>query len=89
MIKTNTEPKNEQIITSTTLITSPALTITHTVQQRTNNNDNNKWKQISLQGLDIPPSQNKITSPSKMSTNPPLNSPVQRIKQKVCLFFSF
>jgi ABC-type transporter MlaC component len=78
MIKENTEPKDEQITTSTTLITSPASTINYTVQQRTNNN-NNKWKQISLQGLDISPSQNKITSPSKMST-PPLNSASQRVK---------
>jgi hypothetical protein len=75
MIKENTEPKNEQITSSTTLITSPASTINHTVQQRTNNN--NKWKQISLQGLDISPQQNKLTSPTKIST-PPLNSAAQR-----------
>jgi hypothetical protein len=82
MIKENTEPKDEQITTSTTtIITSPASTINHTVQQRTNNNNNNnntKWKQISLQGLDISPQQNKIISPSKIST-PPLNSSAQRV----------
>lgn len=72
MIKENTEPKDEQ----TTIITSPASTINHTVQQRTNNNNNNnstKWKQISLQGLDISPQQTKITS------TPPLNSSSQRV----------
>lgn len=76
MIKENTEPKDEQGIS--TIITSPASTINHTVQQRTNNN---KWKQISLQGLDISPQQNKITSPSKMST-PPLNSAAQRVRRE-------
>jgi hypothetical protein len=78
MIKENTEPKDEQITSSTTLITSPASTINHTVQQRANNNNNNKWKQISLQGLDISPQQNKLTSPTKVST-PPLNSATQRV----------
>lgn len=73
MIKENTEPKDEQV--TSTMITSPASTINHTVQQRTNNN---KWKQISLQGLDISPQQNKITSPSKIST-PPLSSAAQRV----------
>jgi len=77
MIKENTEPKDEQITTSTTIITSPASTINHTVQQRTNNN-NTKWKQISLQGLDISPQQNKIISPSKITT-PPLSSAAQRV----------
>ncbi|CAF0947768.1 unnamed protein product [Rotaria sordida] len=72
MIKENTEPKDEQL--TSTIITSPASTINHTVQQHTNTN---KWKQISLQGLDISPQQNKIISPSKMST-PPLNSAAQR-----------
>ncbi len=86
MIKENTEPKNEQITSSTTLITSPASTINHTVQQRTNNN--NKWKQISLQGLDISPQQNKLTSPTKIST-PPLNSAAQRVSVKLtCLVFN-
>lgn len=70
MIKENTEPKDEHLTTSTTLITSPASTINHTVQQRTNNNSN-KWKQISLQGLDVSPQQTKISTP-------PLNSSVQR-----------
>jgi hypothetical protein len=81
MIKENTEPKDEQITSSTTLITSPASTINHTVQQRTNNNNNNnnKWKQISLQGLDISPQQTKLISPTKVST-PPLNSAAQRVK---------
>ena len=78
MIKENTEPKDEQITSSTTLITSPASTINHTVQQRANNNNNNKWKQISLQGLDISPQQNKLISPTKIST-PPLNSAAQRV----------
>jgi hypothetical protein len=80
MIKENTEPKDEQITTSTTIITSPASTINHTVQQRTNNNNNNntKWKQISLQGLDVSPQQTKIVSPSKIST-PPLSSAAQRV----------
>lgn len=71
MIKENTEPKDEQ----TTIITSPASTINHTVQQRTNNNNNNstKWKQISLQGLDLSP------QPSKITSTPPLNSSSQRV----------
>jgi hypothetical protein len=72
MIKENTEPRDEQITT----ITSPASTINHTVQQRTNNH---KWKQISLQGLDTSPQQNKVISPTKIST-PPLNSATQRVK---------
>ncbi|CAF3677552.1 unnamed protein product [Rotaria socialis] len=72
MIKENTEPKDEQL--TSTIITSPASTINQTVQQRTNNN---KWKQISLQGLDLSSHQNKLTSPTKMST-PPLNSAAQR-----------
>lgn len=75
MIKENTEPKDEQISSSNTLITSPATTINHTVHQRTNNH---KWKQISLQGLDISPQQIKLTSPNKVST-PPLNSAAQRV----------
>ncbi|CAF4324383.1 unnamed protein product, partial [Rotaria sordida] len=41
MIKENTEPKDEQL--TSTIITSPASTINHTVQQHTNTN---KWKQI-------------------------------------------
>ncbi|CAF4938268.1 unnamed protein product, partial [Rotaria magnacalcarata] len=68
MIKENTEPKDEQL--TSTIITSPASTINQTVQQRTNNN---KWKQVSLQGLDLSSHQNKLTSSTKMST-PPLNS---------------
>jgi hypothetical protein len=88
MIKENTEPKDEQITSSTTLITSPASTINHTVQQRTNNN-NNKWKQISLQGLDISPQQNRLISPTKIST-PPLNSAAQRVSRKfICLILIF
>jgi len=79
MIKENTEPKDEQ----TTIITSPASTINHTVQQRTTNNT--KWKQISLQGLDVSPQQNKTTSPSKVST-PPLNSAAQRVKKNFFFF---
>lgn len=76
MIKENTEPKDEQISSSNTLITSPATTINHAVQQRTNNH---KWKQISLQGLDISPQQIHLTSPNKVST-PPLNSAAQRVR---------
>jgi hypothetical protein len=82
MIKENTEPKDEHLTTSTILITSPASTINQTVQQRTNNN---KWKQISLQGLDISPQPTKLTSPTKIST-PPLNSAAQRVTNKTCLF---
>jgi len=82
MIKENTEPKDEQMISTT--VTSPASMINQTVQQRANNNNNNKWKQISLQGLDVSPQQNKIISPSKIST-PPLNSATQRVKN--ILFF--
>jgi hypothetical protein len=84
MIKENTEPKDEQMISTT--VTSPASMINQTVQQRANNN-NNKWKQISLQGLDVSPQQNKIISPSKIST-PPLNSATQRVKNILffCLF---
>lgn len=81
MIKENTEPKDEHLTTSTALITSPASTINHTVQQRTNNNSN-KWKQISLQGLDVSPQQTKFTSPTKIST-PPLNSSSQRVNQLI------
>ncbi|CAF0929616.1 unnamed protein product [Rotaria sordida] len=71
MIKDNTEPKDEQ----TTIIPSTS-SINHTVQQLTTINNtqsiiNNKWKQISLQGLDVTPSQEtklKIVTPSFQST---------------------
>jgi hypothetical protein len=74
MIKENTEPKDEQII-----ITPPMSTINHTIQQipTTNNKPSivtNKWKQVSLQGLDITPQETKL----KISTPP------QRVT-----FFSF
>jgi hypothetical protein len=56
MIKENTEPKEEQ-----TIITSPTSNINHTVQQLTSiNNTPNKWKQISLQGLNIKPQETKL-----------------------------
>ncbi|CAF2491689.1 unnamed protein product [Rotaria sp. Silwood2] len=70
MIKENTEPKDEQ----TTIIPSTS-SINHTVQQLTTINNtqsiiNNKWKQISLQGLDITPQETKlkIFNPSFHST---------------------
>ena len=75
MIKENTEPKDEQI--TSTILTSPLSTINHAAQQHSSNN---KWKQISLQGLDISPQGSKMMSPSKMST-PPLNSSAQRVNK--------
>ncbi|CAF3338920.1 unnamed protein product [Rotaria sp. Silwood1] len=70
MIKENTEPKTEQ----TTIISSTS-SINHTVQQLTTINNtqsiiNNKWKQISLQGLNITPQETKlkIVTPSFHST---------------------
>lgn len=87
MIKENTEPKDEQIVSTPnmisssniTMVTSPASTISQTVQQQ-RAGSNYKWKQISLQGLDSSPQQTHITSPSKMST-PPLNSITQRVNR--------
>jgi hypothetical protein len=83
MIKENTEPKEEQ-----TIITSPTSTIHHTVQQLTITN--NKWKQISLQGLDITPQETKL----KIST-PTFHPAPQRVsfllrkkKSKISSFFS-
>jgi hypothetical protein len=58
IIKENTEPKDEQ-----TIITSPTSTINHTVQQLTFTNNSptvNKWKQISLQGLDMTSQETKL-----------------------------
>jgi hypothetical protein len=75
MIKVNTEPKDEQ-----TIIIPPTSTVNHTVEQliTTNNNTssiiNNKWKQISLQGLDIIPNETKV----KLST-PTFHSTAQRV----------
>jgi hypothetical protein len=89
MIKENTEPKEEQ-----TIITSPTSTIHHTVQQLTITNNtpsitNNKWKQISLQGLDITPQETKL----KIST-PTFHPAPQRVsfllrkkKSKISSFF--
>ena len=74
MIKENTEPKEEQ-----TIITSPTSDINHTVQQLTsiNNTPNiitNKWKQISLQALNIKPQETKL----KIST-PTFHPASQRV----------
>jgi muramoyltetrapeptide carboxypeptidase LdcA involved in peptidoglycan recycling len=69
MISENTEPKDDQII-----ITSPTSTINHTVEQITN-----KWKQISLQGLDITPQEMKL----KIAT-PLLHSRTQRVNRLLC-----
>lgn len=95
MIKENTEPKDEQLTTSTvttttptnftstsamSTMTSPASMINQTVHQRASNN--HKWKQISLQGLDLSPQQTQVTSPSKLSTTP-LNSITQRVNDLV------
>jgi hypothetical protein len=81
MIKVNTEPKDEQ-----TIIIPPTSTVNHTVEQliTTNNTSsiiNNKWKQISLQGLDIIPNETKV----KLST-PTFHSTTQRVN---ILFFTF
>jgi hypothetical protein len=101
MIKENTEPKDDQILSSPTAaaavtaaaaaaaitsttgsthvpMTSPTSTINHTVQQHANNNY--KWKQISLQGLDLSAQSSNVVLPSKIST-PPLNSGVQRVSR--------
>jgi hypothetical protein len=75
MINENTESKNDQ-----TIITSPTSTINHTVEKRITNNNtpsiiNNKWKQISLQGLDITPQETKlkISTPLFHSTRQQVN----------------
>ena len=58
MIKENTEAKQEQ-----TLITSSISNVNYTVQQLTsinNSSSSNKWKQISLQGLDTTLQETKL-----------------------------
>jgi len=82
MIKVNTEPKDEQ-----TIIIPPTSTVNHTVEQliTTNNTSsiiNNKWKQISLQGLDIIPNETKV----KLST-PTFHSTTQRVNIFFKTFF--
>lgn len=78
MIKENTEPRDDHanVIPSTSCIN-------HTVQQLTTINNtqsliNSKWKQISLQGLDMTPQERKL----KIAT-PSFHSTAQRVN----LFF--
>jgi hypothetical protein len=71
MINENTESKNDH-----TIITPPISTINHTIQQITTPTIiTNKWKQISLQGLDIIPQETKL----KISSTSSIHSTTQRV----------
>lgn len=93
LVTTTIAPVTTSSSTPSATLISPISTINHTVQQqRMNNNNNNnnnssyKWKQISLQGLDVSPQLNPLTSPNKIST-PPLNSSIQRVSDFLFLIF--
>lgn len=97
LVSTTTTPPVTTSSPPSATLTSPISTINHTVQQQrmnnnnhNNNNNNNsyKWKQISLQGLDVSPQLNSLTSPNKIST-PPLNSSIQRVSNSCYRLLSF